>query len=254
MKRILILATVFLLLLFTAGSAAETDPAPRGYVHGEGFQYYFIGEYPQEKDGEIEPLLWRALYLEDNQLLLITEYVIDVQQVIFESDPKIIKAHSYRRIETFTQSDLYVWMNTVMLDEMLGESAIRNALVEGENGLLYPLTDEQFLRTDYGFSSARFGVVKVRKAYPTDYAIKQGLYKDANGASPYWVATIKGADGYMLQIVGYDGHLSYGAYTRVNIGLRPSIMLDMTMVSITGGEGTKDDPFQIAYTGESTAE
>ncbi|MBE0601712.1 MAG: hypothetical protein IH607_07975, partial [Firmicutes bacterium] len=173
---------------------------------------------------------------------------------IFESDPKIIKDRSYRRIDTFNQSDLYEWMNEEMLDRILGASALRSALVEGENGLLYPLTDEQFLRSDYGFSPARYGVVKVRKAYPTDYALAQGVYQDANKASPYWVATVKTADGYMLQIVGYDGHLSYGAYPRVNIGLRPSVMLDLSMVTIAGGEGTRDNPFQLVCTGETATD
>lgn len=254
MKRISILMAVLCLLLCTAVLATADNTIPRGYVSGEGFQYYSIGEYPQGADGEISPLLWRALYLEDNQLLFITEYVIDIQQVIFESDAKIIKDHAYRRIDSFDQSDLYVWMNTEMLDTILGQSALRKALVEGENGYLYPLTDDQFLRSDFGFSPARYGVVKVRKAAPTEYALSRGIYLDRNGASPYWVAAIKSASGYMLQIVGYDGHLSYGAYTRVNIGLRPSIMLDTTMMDITGGSGTRDDPFTIAYTGETAAE
>ncbi len=254
MKRISILLAALCLLLCTAGFATADDPLPRGYVRGEGFQFYSIGEYPQGANGDISPLFWRALYLEDNQLLLITEYVIDIQQVIFESDSKIIKDHAYRRITSFNQSDLYMWMNTEMLDTILGESTLRKALVEGENGYLYSLTDEQFLRSDFGFSPARFGVVKVRKAEPTEYALSRGVYMDRNGASPYWVATIKSAKGYMLQIVGYDGHLSYGAYTRVNIGLRPSIALDLTKVTITGGSGTRSDPFTIAYTGETAAE
>ena len=254
MKRICILVTALMLAVCIAGAAAAADPVPRGYVRGEGFQYYSIGEYPQSAAGETEPLLWRALYLENNQLLLITEYVIDIQQVIFEDDEKIIKDHAYRRIDTFAQSDLYVWMNTAMLETILGNSALRGALVEGENGYLYPLTDEQFLRKDYGFSTSRYGEVKVRRASPTDYALARGVYKDGNGASPYWVATVKGKDGYMLQIVGYDGHLSYGAYTRVNIGLRPSMMLDLALVEITGGDGTEENPFTITFTGTAAAE
>lgn len=252
MKRAIFSLTAFLLALCLAGTMAYAEQIPRGYLRGEGFQYYEIGQYPQNREGESEPLVWRALYLEDNQLLLITEYVIDIQQVIFETDEKIIKEHAYRRIDTFSQSDLYEWMNTVMLQTILGDSQLRNALIEGENGFLYPLTDEQFLKPEYGFSAARYGIVRVRMASPTAYAEERGVYLDDNGASPYWVATIKGADGYMLQIVGYDGHLSYGAYTRVNIGLRPSLTLNLSLITFTGGEGTKENPFQIAYNADGS--
>lgn len=52
-----------------------------------------------------------------------------------------------------------------------------------------------------------------------------------------------------MQLIGYNGHLNWGAYTRVNVGLRPSVRLDMTQMEITGGTGTKKDPFILTYCG-----
>ena len=57
-------------------------------------------------------------------MLLLTENVIDMQQVIFESDKKIIEA----RIKGYAESDLYPWMTTVALDTLLGDSVMLNAL------------------------------------------------------------------------------------------------------------------------------
>ena len=48
-------------------------------------------------------------------------------------------------------------------------------------------------------------------------------------------------------------HLSYGAYTRVNIGLRLSVRLDLNQLQVTGGDGTKQSPYQFAYTGSAGA-
>ncbi len=243
-------AAVILLTLLTAlalGTAALAADAPRGYRKGAGYQYYAIGAYPQGKNGEVKPLLWRALSVEDGRALLLTEYVIDAKQILFESDAEVIAAHAYRRIASFAESDLCAWMNGVMLPEIMGDTGLAAALVAGEYGLLYPPTDEQLLIPEYGFSSARYGVNPVRCASPTEYALGAGVYRQlSNRSSPYWVANVKAAEGYKMQIVGYDGHLSYGAYTRTDIGIRPAMTLDLSRCTFTGGDGSENSPFQVA--------
>ena len=243
-----LLAVVFSMLLLLPAVAEEM---PRGYAKGQGYQYFQFGSYPQGKKGETAPLLWRALQVEDNKILMMTEYVIDEQQVIFETDQTIIKQHTYRRISNFAQSDLCRWMNKTMLSAVMGESGLNQALVNGEYGKLTLLTDDQMLRADYGFSAARYGVNPTRQAEATAYAVSRGVYRDVTGFSPYWVANVKAAEGYKLQIVGYNGHLSYGAYTRTDIGIRPALVLDLGKVSITAGDGSEKAPFQISLKTET---
>lgn len=241
-----------LLLVFCAGMAlAQVEP--RGYVKGQGYQYFTIGTYPQTTDGQVEPLLWRALTVENGQALMLTEYVIDAQQVIFETNEEIIAKHAYRRIGSFEESDLCGWMNTVMLEKIMGDTGLGKTLVTGEFGKLYPLTDDQLLMPEYGFSTARFGAVPVRCGKVTEYAKTVGVYGDANNAAPYWVAAVKAADGYKMQIVGFNGHLSYGAYTRTNIGIRPAMMIDLNLCDIVGGEGSKQSPIQIVLRKQADA-
>ena len=262
-KKLLAFLAALLLML---PCAALADSPLRGYVKGEGYQYVSLGAYPYEADGAVAPVLWRVLETKDDHALLLTEYVMDVSQVIFETDEKVIKKQTYRRIDSYAESDLYTHLNTTVLDTLLGDDPLRGALLEEEGGgRLFILTDEQFLRTDYGFVNTRWNEQKSRQAVATPYALSRGLYRDrSTGTSPYWVATIRSKDGVKLALVGYNGHLSWGAYTRTNVGLRLSVRLDMAQLRISGGAGTKEDPFLLeaaapsapteAPTAEPTAE
>ena len=243
------LTAVMLLCLLPLMAGADTL---RGYEKGNGWQYVYFGEYPYEKDGTIAPVLWRILEVEDGQALMLTEYVIDTQQIIFESDEKKIEKGDYRRITCYEESDLYTWMNSTALDTLLGDSSLRNALVDVPGqGKLFILTMEQYLNTDYGFSANKWDNQPTRHATGTPYAIKvRGLYKDSSGNVSYWAAGIKAVEGTRFALVGYNGHMSWGGYTRTNVGLRMAVRLDLSQLEITSGLGTKQDPFRFAYTGE----
>ena len=228
----------------------------RGYIKGEGYEYIHLGQYPYESDGTARPVLWRILEVRDDTALLLTEYLIDTDQIIFVTDQKEIDNHSYRRIESFEESDLFPVLSGEYLDRLLGDDPIRNALIQQPNGaLLFLLTDEDYLNTNYGFANQRWAEwpnrVKSHEAQGTPYAIKQrGLYRaHENDMSPYWVNAIKSPTDYKLQIVGFNGHLSYGAYTRTNIGLRLAIQLDLNQIQIIDGDGTKQAPYQLIYKG-----
>jgi len=241
---------MLLVLLLPAAALAQADIC--GYAKGQGYEYVQLGEYPYEADGTKKPVLWRVLDTTDGKALLLTEYIIDTQQAIFETDQKVIENRTYRRISSYAESDLMPWLNTEGLDTLLGDDPIRNALVEeAGGGKLFILTSEQFLTTSYGFAADMWNEQKSRQAEGTPYAIKaRNLYVDRSiYKSPYWAATIKDPEDYKLQLIGYNGHLSWGAYTRVNVGLRLSVRLDLAQLEIIGGTGKKDDPYILSYTG-----
>lgn len=255
MKRFLIL--LLCICFLTASATAANTADIRGYDKASGYQYVLLGSYPYEKDGTPAPLLWRILAVkEENQALLLTEDVIDVQQVIYCDNQADIKKRNFRRITAFNQSDLYTWLNTDMLDTMCSGQPFRDALIDTENGKLFPLTNLEFMNTEYGFPHTK-DVAKIREAVGTPYAKHHILYSHFKGLntlnieagnSPYWTSTLRRADtqGWYLQIVGFDGHLSWGNYTRVNIGIRPSVLLDLSQCSIAGGSGTETDPWRLS--------
>lgn len=250
-KKVLI--CLLALLMLCASPALAEDDELRGYWKGHGWKFVQLGQYPYEKDGTVAPVLWRVLELKENQALLITEYVIDTQQVIFESDPEKIEKDDYRRISCYEESDLCQWLNTVCVETLFGNDPVRNVLIpDATRGELFILTMDEFRNTDYGFSANTWGEQPSRQASGTPYAVKQrGLYVYDGGVS-YWAADIKAAEGTRLALVGYNGHLSWGGYTRQNVGLRLSVRVDMTQLAVTGGVGTRQNPFVLSYTGDAT--
>ena len=247
---------VLILLILLLMPAAVLGEELRGYIKGQGYQYVSLGEYPYEADGTVSPVLWRILSTEDGTALLHMEYVIDVKQIIFETDQNVIKNHTFRRISSYTESDLYPWLNSEMLDTLLGTDPIREALVEDpELGTLRPLTKDECLTPAYGFSNNPWGeeinAHPDRQAVSTPYARSKGLYVErANGKSPWWCISIKNPADYKFGLVGHNGHISWGAYTNTKVaGLRLAVRVDLNRIRISGGDGTRNNPWTFSYTG-----
>lgn len=258
MKRFLAVL-LCLLLILSAASATEVSEL-RGYKKGakSPYQYVFLGTYPYEKDGTRARVMWRILSVDDGIALLLTENIIDVQQIIFVDNEKDSDKYNYRRINAYNESDMYVWINSVMLDDLCSEGDFRAALIETENGLIYPPTTSWMRNTAYGFANTTATKPSsTRLAWGTEYAKHHKLYENfgnkkstlniagSRQASPYWVNHIKDPKAVKMQIAGYDGHLSYGTYSRVNIGLRPATQVDLGKLKIIGGSGTKQDPYEL---------
>ena len=254
-RNLFCLLAAMLLVLLLLPSAVFGEEL-RGYVKGESYQYVLLGEYPYEADGTVQPVLWRVLTADNGSALLLTEYIIDTKQIIFETDPKIIEKHAFRRISSYAESDLYTWLNSEGVETLFGEDPIRSALISEEgSGLLFPLTDEQYLDADtLGFSTGRWGeelnAYPRRQAVATPYAVANGLLVNrSNGKSSYWCNVIKARDGYYFGLVGYNGHISWGAYTNTKVaGLRLAIRLDLNQIRIAGGEGTRENPWTLSCT------
>ena len=243
-----------LMLLLSVPAMAEGDTELRGYWKGHGWKFVQLGQYPYEKNGAVAPVLWRVLEIKDNVALMITEYAIDTQQVIFESDQKKIDNYDYRRITCYEESDLMPWLNTVCLETLFGGDPVRSLLIPDETrGELFILNMDELRNPDYGFSANTWGEQPSRQAAGTPYAVRtKGLYSDNNGKVSYWASDIKDEEAYRLALVGFDGHLSWGGYTRTNVGLRLAIRLDMSELEVTGGKGNRDKPFILTYTGDAT--
>ena len=250
MRKTLLSLLLTVLLLLPAAALGEEM---RGYVKGEGYQYVNLGEYPYEADGTVRPVLWRILSIDDGIALLHMENVIDVKQVIFETDPKVIEKHTFRRISSYAESDLFPWINSEMLDNLMGDNPLRGALVpDPELGTLRPLTKEEALTPAYGFSNNPWGeeinAHPDRQGVSTPYARSKGLYVErANGKSPWWCIAIKNPTDYKFGLVGHNGHISWGAYTNTKVaGLRLAVRLDLNRIRISGGDGSRENPWTLA--------
>ena len=258
MKKICFLTLFICIILFFCLSPVLAAEQIRGYDHTDRiFQYVSLGSYPYEEDGTVRDVLWRVLTVEDDQALLLTENIIDARQIIFVTDKKVIENHTFRRISSYPESDLFAWLNSECLDTMFGNDPIRQALMEDPfNGYLHPLSKENYLDEEhYGFSKGQWGeelnAYPRRQAVATPYAVTNGLFVNrSNGKSPYWCIAIKNPSDVKFGLVGHNGHISWGVYSNTKVaGLRLAAHLNLKMVTVSGGSGTMESPFILSFSG-----
>ncbi len=277
MKRLAALLLLLCLLGTAGGAGAAKVSDLRGYLaEEESYQYVQLGTYPQAEDGTPAPVVWRVLLAEDGVATVMSEMILDVQQVVLTPNFEMTQKRKYRRFVTFPESDLAIWMNGEMLDTLCAEQDFRDALVETDNGLIYPLTNAEMMNEAYGFPHTKSGSTienpgeravpeaKRRMAVATPWAkarvlvegwtgLNKKLYVDENGCSPYWTATLRREDGrgWYLGIIGKNGHISWSGYGSVHIGVRPTMRLRLAGFEIRGGSGTLEEPWQLGWTGEA---
>lgn len=274
MRKIL---AVMLCLACLAGSALAADMSEvRGYDKSaeNDYQYLALGTYPYEEDGTEAPLLWRILYREGDTLTLFTEYLIDTHQVFeIENYKDAVKKHKFSKTTVFEETDLFKWVNGEMTQTIMKNQDFSPAVIEAEGGLFHIMDYMELRRTEYGFPNSRYGntaenswehptpLAKNRKAWGTPYAQAKVIYPDWSketkhykliqygsygNSSPYWTADLRPDLGGM---VGANGHLSVHGKGDVQIGVRPAMMLDLTKLELTGGQGTLEDPWRMELKG-----
>lgn len=248
--------------IWPVASMGEDISQIHGYEKQVGYVYIQMGTYPMERNGKRGPVIWRVLSAENNEMFAISEYILDIHQII-ECDNKndAEKTRKFRRIADYGESDLNIWMNSDMLSDLCSEQDFSNALIETRYGKLAILDYEQATNTAYGFTNSPTGKQMSRASKGTEYARTKRIYPDWGSClsgeenhHAYWIASLRSPDDpencIKMHIVGGNGHISAGVYTRVNIGVRPVITVDMTKLQIVSGTGTVKDPYIISILAE----
>ena len=264
----------FLLLCLFSSLAYADAPALRGFVKGEGYQYVTFGTYPTTKEGEETPVLWRVLgpgTPEDDDLnnaandlgfkgkkyatgdnltgenedvfCLLTEYIIDFTLYHDVADEADGPALDYK------DTLLYTYLNETLLPRLLTAEE-QSVLVEmPQRGLIsVPTRKGELFRPDYGFKTEDWGETPRRATEGTPYAYSLGL-KLIKGHSWYWTTDWR-APGRRW-IVGDNGHCSVSGLVREG-GVRPLCYVHTDRLTILGGDGTMDSPYQLAVVSDET--
>ncbi len=235
----------------------------RGYDKAEGYQYVALGQFPQEADGTVKPILWRVLEVNDEYAYLLSEYILFGNRV--DPDDKF-----YEEVEgDFRQTELFRLLNgpfegnpipveeqqRLNAKERLGYAYIAEtcfadtAFTDAEKamiledealGKIFLASAEDLKNKAYGFTSS-----KERKAYGTPYATETtGLFEYGNHTSPYWTRSQSISYKYATRCTKVDGDLGYIRCVVMNEGCRPAIRLMLDGLK-TNGSGTMDDPFTV---------
>jgi len=261
MKRFFVLAMV-LLALFSSFACA--DSGLRGYDKKEGYVYVHLGAFPQDADGTVRPILWRVLSADNEQAYLLSEYILfnnrvhpDDQEYIafnaafnktemfsllngpFEGDP--IPAEEQDALKKKERLGRVHIAQTSFKEEAFTADELEMLVTDDELGTVFLVTADDLKNRDMGFQSS-----KERKAYGTAYAIENGLFVYQNGSSPYWTRSQSQSFAYGTRCTKVDGDLGYIRCVVMNEGCRPAVRLALDGISISGGNGTMDDPYTIA--------
>lgn len=246
LKKMLCMLTI-IVLVCPAVCMADTQKI-RGYDKAQGgYCYVTYGNYPYEEDGSEQAVLWRVLDVRDNDAFLLTEYIVDLYYTHWDSE-------AYYKFKSWQDSDLYVYLNGAFAERMFSDSE-RAALVADslDQSLVAVMHVDDVRNTAYGFADnnsrlckgtpyARTHVLEVNTGTKVK---KYNLYTYKDKNSP-WFLREKSTEAKMQQReVLNEGKLGRVGCTNADVGVRPCVHLDLSLTGITGGSGTKDDPYRL---------
>ena len=237
---------VCLLLLSSLPAFALEDGLLRGYDAHKGYQYVTFGRYPTEKDGTHAPILWRVLKVEGGTAYLLSEYILFASPVHAD----------YMKYSGWLKSDLYAYLNSEFLNEAFSVQE-QAALIRcwEDDGLVTLISGDELRSDELGFvnNNARLceSTAWARRDRPDNKRAKLMIYSKGHKYSPWWSRT-ESTDNVLQQRrvmdEGKTGRLSVG---NPDMGVRPAIYLNLSMVERTGGSGSMDSPFVLAVSGDA---
>ena len=248
--RILLRFVCLLLAMMTltpvyAEENGDEVPLLRGWDKKAGYQYLTLGTFPQTKEGEELPILWRVLTVEGDKALILSEYVLEARPLHGDYKEYANKPTNKKKPGfggDFTQTDMAKYLNGDFAARFtIGE--IGQIAPDETLGMFFLLSGDELKNKAWGFTSN-----ESRKAWGTDYAKANGLFvygSHRGNHSPYWTRTQSTTNIQAARCIKSQGELGYINVITEDEGVRPACWLDLTAVDILSGAGTMEDPFEI---------
>lgn len=232
------LALVILAALMLSQAQAAGAPWFQPYDKTAGYHYVAFGSYPYEKDGAVRPILWRMLRQEGGRVYLLSEYLIEVSRL-----------HSVAfGYPGWDKADLNLWLNGEFIDKAFTSAEAATLTEEPELGRVSLPSDADIKDKALGFDSDQS-----RRAIGSPWADSRGLFFYRHkGHSPYWTRTPSTKD-FAHRTTKLEGNIGYLGVTADDLGVRPVIWLDQSLVQVQSGSGAMMDPFVLAPTGAAPA-
>lgn len=213
----------------------------------QGSRVYF-GHYEQGSPGVSgsEPILWRVLEVDENSILLLSEYGLVCK---YYND-------TYEDV-TWETSSLRAWLNGEFLDTAFTKreiNAIQETLVKNEVNKNYNtsggndtvdkvflLSYEEAQNNAYGFQSGVSNKSKSRQMRVTEAALVEGYANKDNGNTCWWLRSSGITNQYAAYVFSVGSITDSYFAGRRNDAVRPVIRLKCS--SVVFGEQIKADSF-----------
>lgn len=248
MRKMIRLMCLFLALMCLSAAAFAEDL--RGWNKADGYVYLTLGEFPQTEGGYVEPILWRVLSVDAQKAYILSEYVLEARRIHGDYNEYANKP-THKKLPGFegdyTQTEMAQYLNGEFASTRFTEGEIDLILPDEALGLFYLVSADDLKNKDYGFVTN-----EDRKAWGTEYALANGLFKyqrNRGSHSPYWTRNQSTSNKQAARCIKSKGELGYINVITEDEGMRPACCLDMTKAIVASGSGTKEDPF-ILKTGE----
>lgn len=247
----ILMAMLCLIPAYAEGNGDEVSSL-RGWNKKEGYQYLTLGTFPQTKEGERLPILWRVLSVDEEKALILSEYVLEARRIHgdykeYANKPTDKKYPGFNG--DYTQTEMAQYLNgDFMANFTIGE--IGQIAPDETYGLFFLLSGDDLKNKAYGFTSN-----ESRKAWGTEYAKANGLfvYRAVRGShSPYWSRTQSTSNKQGARCIKSQGEIGYINVITEDEGLRPACWLVLADLDILSGSGAKDDPYVLNSADEET--
>ena len=200
----------------------STPPAPRLNVQVGGKVQF--GQYPQGANGEVQPLEWRVLAVENGRALLITDRLIDA----------IPYNKEYTNV-TWETCTLRKWMNNDFISKAFNSNQLAQIVTVTNQNPKNPqygtkggnATQDRIFALSIDEAKKYFSSDSDRKAYTTDYVHKKGY--DQKDRSEYWWLRSPGNCSFFAAYVFIFGYI-HQIGSNVNYGevaVRPAFWLNL---------------------------
>ena len=257
MRKNMLFPLLLALTLLVTGlvpALAEDATGIRGYIKSAGYEYAAFGSYPTDEDGTARPILWRVLRVSDSKAYLLSEYILLHAPVHGDYD-------HYKGWET---SDLFLYLNDAFLNQAFteDEQAALSTSADYE-GLVTLLSADEMKDASIGFSSNNDRLCESTawaKVHPPLFEIPASnnkgnwksnppLYLYSKGGqkySPWWSRTRSVDYPHEQRRVMDEGKIGRISTGNTDLGVRPAVTVDLTLLTIVGGDGTMANPYQLS--------
>ena len=198
----------------------------------DGYTFLTFGRYPYTAEGDVMPVLWKVLRVENGYAFCYTQYVIDFAQYHTEKVD----------LPVWKDNLIYTTLNETIRAKMFTEEELTAVAYSDDRGWLFYLSNFQLRKEYYGFRHWQLAIQKPRECAPTPYAMThpEAFIDPGTGNTWYFSTDIPHPGCHSL--LGYDGHTSTAANNRYG-GVRPACYIDLSMLDNATGSGTVDDPY-----------
>lgn len=191
-----------------------------------------FGNYPQNRKDKKEPIEWRVLAVEDGRALLISQYGLDCKRY-----------HESRLGTSWEECTLREWLNDDFLcsafDDVEQELICLSMVTADKNPKYYTPqgndTEDKVFLLSIKEAEKYFKSDKDRQCIPTEFALKNGVYKNDDGMCYWWLRTV-GFGNHKFFLVNTAGAVSYGSdyadydgrdlYNDIN-SVRPALWINL---------------------------